>query len=256
MKVFWRNLIMTRRTILAVALFTAILMGACGFNINLGKMQGSGKVVSQDREVGKFERVSLQGFGHLVITQGSKESLTIKAEDNIINNITSDVEDGVLILGIKRPEDLINVIPTRPVEFELTVKDLKSIDLEGAGSIEMDELETDSLAITLNGAGNMSFDDVTVKSLTATLNGAGNISVSGKTEKQTVVLNAAGAYEAGDLKSQDASVTLNGVGGAKVWAESNLNLVIVGAGSVEYYGDPKVQQSISGAGNFRSLGKK
>ncbi len=247
---------MTRRTILAVVLFTAVLMGACSFNVNLGKVQGSGKIVSQERDVSDFERVSLQGFGHLVITQGNKESLTIKAEDNIIDNITSEVEDGVLILGIKRPEDLINVIPTRPVEFELSVKELKSVDLEGAGSIEMDELESDSLAITLNGAGNMNFDDLSVESLTATLNGAGNISVSGKTEKQTVVLNAAGAYEAGDLKSQDASVTLNGVGGAKVWAESNLNLVIVGAGSVEYYGDPKVQQSISGAGNFRSLGEK
>ena len=54
---------MKRHMILAMALI-ALLLGGC----TLTGVQGSGNIVTETREVSDFDRVSLSGSGHVVVT--------------------------------------------------------------------------------------------------------------------------------------------------------------------------------------------
>lgn len=237
-------------SLLIILVSLALLLSACRITIDTD----SGPVITETRTVSGFHAIQFTTAGTLDITQGNTESLTIEAGKNIMEHLTSEVQDGVLVLGFDMSQwpELINF----PIKFHLVVKDLDSISLSGAGNIEMDKLDTTNLNISLSGAGNISLEDIQASTINTKLSGAGNISLSGATEIHQALLTGLGNYQADDLKSQSSSIQVTGAGNAQVWAEKELDVTISGAGSVGYYGYPEVIQDISGLGSVHSLGEK
>ena len=47
------------------------------------KIEGSGNVVTKDVAIQPFDQLEASGIFNVVLTQGSKESLKIEAEDNL-----------------------------------------------------------------------------------------------------------------------------------------------------------------------------
>lgn len=228
----------------------AVLLSACQITVE----SSSGPSATETRNVSGFHAVQFTTAGDLDIKQGDVESLTIEAGENVLKHLTSEVENGVLVLGFDMTQwpELINV----PIKFHLVVKDLDSISLSGAGNIEMNGLVTTNLKITLSGAGNINIKNVQASMVNTKLSGAGNISLSGKTEMQQAMLTGLGNYQADDLLSKAATVQVTGAGSAQVWVEQELDVTISGAGSVGYYGQPDISQDISGLGSVHSLGEK
>jgi hypothetical protein len=253
---------------LAVLLILALVVSACGvtmedgrINIDSGRgsvsiVKGSGQVTTESRQVSGFSGLSLSGLGEVSIRQGGSESLTIEAEDNILPQISTEVRGGVLYIGFKNRTTQETVIPTKPIRYTLSVKDLTSVESSGAGSIAADGLKTSALHISLLGVGGVKINGVSASTVSSTLSGAGSVDLAGQISEQTVALAGVGSYRAGDLKSQKAKITISGAGSATVWVSESLDATITGAGSVQYYGSPSVTKSVTGAGNVKSLGAK
>jgi hypothetical protein len=240
---------------LSILLITSLLLSACGLPfVNI--VRGSGNVVTESREVSGFNQIDLVGFGQLIITQGETESLEIEAEDNVLEQLTSDVDGDTLTLGIKDPSWRKNVIPTEPVIYRLTVIDLLGITINGAGDLDIDALDTDSFELRINGAGNIEIDNLSTGSLLVKINGSGNIEISGSADSQDISFDGAGNYDGSDLQTSDTVVEFNGVGNATVWATETLDVTINGGGDLSYYGNPSVTQDINGAGEITNLGEK
>jgi hypothetical protein len=219
-------------------------------------VRGSGVVTTQSRSVSGFNALVLSGLGDITIVQGQSESLTIEAEDNIIPQINIEVSGGTLRIGFSRDKWQDVIIPTKPVKFNLTVKDLSSIESSGAGQIQADALKTSKLTVRLTGAGAIKLAKIEATSVTANLSGAGNIELAGSVTQQTTTLSGLGSYRAGDLGSDSAKITLSGAGSATIWARASLDVTISGAGSVNYYGSPSVSKTITGIGAVKGLGDK
>lgn len=237
--------------ILCLAALTSLVTG-CNTNV----LVGSGRVTTETRAVSDFNAVALSGIGDLTITQGETEALTVEAEDNLVPYLKTEVRDRTLTISIDQRNGLTMLTPTKPVRFNLSVKNLASVDLSGAGRIVAGELKSDQLRIGISGAGSVALDRVQAASVTSTLSGAGGLKLSGQVTNQTVNLSGLGGYEAPDLSSQAARVTISGAGSATVWARDSLDVTISGAGSVNYYGSPRVQQNKSGAGSIKNMGNK
>jgi hypothetical protein len=228
-------------------------------------IRGSGNVVTEDRPVSDFNRVSLIGVGDVIITQGEEESLTVGADDNLMQYIKTEVKNGTLILGFTDEVKSESVKPSKPIKFNLSVREVTGLDVTGVGDINWSSLDTDHLEIAITGVGDIiasSLDtdrleiviggvgDVIISSLTAEelvvyVNGAGDAVLAGQVVKQGVFINGAGDYLAAKLKSQAAVVEVNGAGKATVWATDTLDVRIPGPGKVECYGDPQVTKNIS-----------
>ena len=222
------------RKVLVVTGILALVTAAC--TISVRYEEGSGVVEEEQRAVSGFNRVTFEGIGQLVISQGDQEELFVEAEDNILPRITTRVRGQTLEIGFDadRWENIIR--PTRPIRYVLTVTDLESVFLSGLGNVDVQDLDVERLDVTLSGAG--------------------SISVSGSVGEQDVNVSGAGAYDAGDLQSETADINLSGAGSATVWVSESLDVNVTGLGSVSYYGDPAVQQSISGLGKVQSLGER
>jgi acyl carrier protein len=236
-----------------MVLIAASLACAVPF-VGIRTIEGSGNVVTEERDVSGFDSIALSGFGEVIITQGDEESLTVETDDNLMRYIETEVRGGTLELGFT--DDDILLRPSKSIIFRLSVIELTALGSSGAGRFEIDELDADRLEVTLSGAGDIGIDSLTASDLVVTVSGAGNIELAGQVKTQEVNLNALGNYVAPDLESQAATVRISGAGSASIWALDTLDVTISGAGNVDYYGSPEVSQNISGVGKVTSQGDK
>jgi len=228
--------------------WTEVLLCACGLNI----VRGSGKLVTESREVRGVDRISLTSSGEVILTQGDRESLTVETDDNVMQYVKTEVEGGTLTLGTRTG---VVVSPTK-LTFTLTVKDLDGITATGSGDIGVERFDTDRLEIETTGSGGIRIDALAADEIAVRITGSGDVDLAGQVTEQEATLTGSGKYGAGDLRSETATVKTTGSGGATVWVTESLNARTTGSGSIEYYGTPTVDVSSTGSGAVTGLGDK
>lgn len=235
-------------TILSIAL----LLTACGFPV----INGSGKIITEERPVGDFTAIHFTGFGELILVQGDQEALTITTDDNLLPYLKTRVSQGTLTIAFDEQGWTPLVRPTQSMRYHLTVKTLTHLDLSGAATVAADRFNANQLTLIESGAGEIRIADLTANQVTVEMSGAGTVDLAGKVTAQTVEISGFGAYRAGDLTSQTAQVTLSGAGEATVWVHEQLDAELSGAGTIRYYGSPRLTADSSGIGNIKHLGDK
>ena len=229
-----------------------IFLSGCSYNMLIG----SGVVTTDTRDSSGFSAITLEDCGELDITQGSVDSLTIQAENNLMPFIKSEVKNSRLTLGL-RPNYQVNSIQnTVPVKYFVSVKNLKEIVLSGSGKIITHGISTATLKVVEDGGGSIQLEQLQAKELDMHLNGKGRTQVSGQVDLQTVELGGAGSYVADNLDSSYASVDVNGSGAATVWVTNALNVLLHGNGSTHYFGNPKLHVDNAGLGDVQAMGMK
>src|SRR6186713_3267640 len=88
------------------------------------QIKGSGNVISENRTVADFDTVSLAGSGKLELDQNGTEALSITADDNLLELLTSEVKGHRLVLAVKKG---FNVNPSKPIVFKVNSKMLKGV---------------------------------------------------------------------------------------------------------------------------------
>ena len=242
--------------LIPLLILSVFILSACQILPWFGARRGSGNLTTEMRQVTDFEAIRLDGAGRVEISQGTTPSLEIQAEDNLINLLTSDVQDNTLVLGYDEDGWRRTIIPTRNINYTLTVTDLSSLVLNGAADIRIHSLQTDTLFIEINGAGNIVIENLSAENLRVNLAGTGSINISGTATDQVINIDGAGNYQGPDLQTQSTSININGLGNGTVWAAETLQVTIAGGGNVSYYGSPQVSQEITGLGQVRNLGDK
>lgn len=212
------------------------------------------KRVTERRDVSGFDRVSLDGVGVLVISQGEAETLTIEADEQVMPRITTRVENGVLHIGLEAGswwQRLTGAM--REVRYDLSMQEISGITLSGAGTIEASGVSAERLDLIVSGAGDLRVEELSSTGLSVVLSGAGDCVISGSAGEQEVKVTGAGDYRAGDLRSTSAKVLVAGTGDMTVNVTETLDATITGAGTIRYHGQPTVFQRITGVGSIRGL---
>ncbi|MCH8294698.1 DUF2807 domain-containing protein [Candidatus Poribacteria bacterium] len=234
----------------ALSLSVLLISGCNGIG---GRIEGSGHVITETRGVSNFDRVSMGGSGELILTQGDNESLTVEAEDNIMEYVKTEVEGRTLVLGLDSGGRSIST--KRSIRFTLMVKNLVGLDLAGSGRVDAGGIDTDRLDVDVSGSGTMEIDSLAAETLKVSISGSGRVELgTGEVQKQDIEMSGSGRFRADKLRSQEASIEISGSGSAVVWAQESLEVSISGSGDVEYYGRPRITQQVSGSGSIKSLG--
>lgn len=197
----------------------------------------------EEREVGEFAAVVLDTPGKLTVTEG-EPSLVVHAPERALARLTSDVDDGALVLGAM-PGFAMGLLEVR---YELTVRELAAIEVNGSGDAEVTVPGASSVRVTVNGSGDVSWtgrsgDDVEVR-----VAGSGDLRLVGETTDLSLQIDGSGDIDAGGLDARGAWVVIRGSGDATVDAEDHLVVQIAGSGRVTYFGDPRLDTEIWGSG--------
>lgn len=214
------------------------------------RVQGSGNIAKQAREVSGFHALGLGLPGAVEVRIGNTESVTIESDDNLLPLIETVVEDGTLkIRTVRRNLQL----DTRHLKVVITAKKLERIAVGGSGSVDAEGLRGSQLAFDVGGSGSINLRNIEGESVSVSLGGSGNLKASGSADKLKVSIGGSGKVSTGQLATREAAVSIGGSGQAVVWAKQALTVSVAGSGDVSYYGDPQVTKSVMGSGNVKRL---
>lgn len=210
--------------VIGAAVLAGLMASACDIDV-LGE-RGSGTVITESRTVSDFDEIALSGSGEVVVDVSGTESLTIKADDNILPLLTAEVRSGRLELGTRS-----SISPSVAIVYTISAAALEGLSIEGSGDITATGITTDS------------FD--------AEISGSGQIEAAGTANELTVDISGSGRFEGEDLVAAIGTANVSGSGHAIVNISDNLDADVSGSGTVEYIGDPDLNSSISGSGDIK-----
>lgn len=176
-------------------------------------VNGSGRVVQQQRDVGSFDSVETLGSENVDVRFGATPSVVIAADDNILPLITTKVVDGELKIGTRGSFRMRG-----PIRAWITLPSLKAFTTSGSGDVLIHDVNSGALALTMNGSGSMT--------------------ANGRTGQLSVKINGSGRAELASLAATDVSAGLFGSGNATVNAHGRLDAQIFGSGTLHYVGKP------------------
>lgn len=228
-----------------VVILGALFLSACG----IGVLNGSGNVVSESRAVSGFNAIAFSGSGDVIINQGDTESLEIEADENLLSHIRTVVRGRTLHIYFE-PGGLILIHPTHPIKFHVSMKEVASLDISGAGTIYADKVTTDALNIDISGSGDATIDNLRADDLRIDISGSGKCLIKGDVTTQRINISGSGNCNSSGLSSRNVSIDVSGSGKAQVNATGRLDIDISGSGDVIYSGTPKISQDVSGSGKI------
>lgn len=196
-------------------------------------IKGEGKKVTKTLDIDEFTGIGVSIGAEVHLRQGNKQKVEIKAQQNIIDLIDTEVRGGKWRVKLEkgtnlRGHDGIDVYITLPMIDELSVA--------GAGSI----------------VGKTEFKNI--DDLEVSIAGSGDVTLDGSGEDLEVSIAGSGDVDMAGFRVKDCEVSIAGSGDCEVNVDGRLEVSIAGSGDVKYKGDPdKVQSKIAGSGDVRSF---
>jgi hypothetical protein len=191
---------------------------------NSGVTRGSGVVATQARHVPAFTGIELAGGNNVIVHVGGKQSIVVRADDNLLRRVTTRVDAHDLVI------DTPGSFTTKsPMSVEVTVPSLTAVALTGSGNVVVAGLHAPRLNVTVPGAG--------------------VVRASGVADQLRVTLGGSGDVQLDQLASHDVTAVVSGSGRIVVTATRSLDASVPGSGAIFYSGDPtKVTTSVTGSG--------
>lgn len=211
-------------------------------------VQGSGKPATEARQVGEFDAISMSGSMNLSVRQGSKEAVSITADDNLLPLIETVVEGRTLQVRFKKGE-WINTRTSIKVQVE--VVKLQGVSSSGAGDIQIDGLKTPLLKLSIAGSGDARLNSLSTETLEVRVAGSGDVRGSGTARQLKLSIAGSGDVVLTDLVADDVTVSIAGSGDAQVTANKSLTATVAGSGDVQYRGTATaIRTSVMGSGTI------
>jgi hypothetical protein len=243
-----RNTPPNRRAVLlaaALAPLHAAAQGADGVRI-----EGSGKIVEDERRLTGFSRLIVQGPLDVTVRKGESEKVVVRAEANITPLIETVVQGDTLNIGL-RPGASFR---TRSrLQVRVQARRMQGVILRGSGDVRIDRGEAEVFEATLQGSGDLTIDSLRAGALALSMAGNGDFRASGTADSVGVVLDGSGDVYCGNLVAARVAVRIIGKGDVRVHATDELKVDIDGSGDVHYRGAPKISESVRGSGSVKRL---
>ncbi|MDW5417970.1 head GIN domain-containing protein [Iodobacter sp. CM08] len=254
---------------LVLVICTIQLNPAYAFSLFTKTIQGSGHIEKQTRMLPAFNRIESETTGRVEIIQGNQESITIESDDNIIPAIETVVENGGLKIRHKRID-----LNTKTLNIIVRVKELRSINLAGSGSIyakpltakkliintagsgtvELSKLDVSNVSVNLGGSGSVQVQELQSSDLDVSLGGSGSFKSAGNVNILTISMGGSGQVDTMQLKAKIVKLSMAGSGQVIVAAKEQLSASVAGSGDIQYYGDPQTHLSMMGSATLKRIG--
>jgi len=230
----------TKHRLAVASLVLLPILSGCGF------LKNAGSQTTQERQIFGVTAVQLRTSGNLRILVGTSQKLTVTAGSNQLSDLTSDVQDGSLVLDAKA-----NMAGGSEIRYQLTVPPLTGLEVSGSGNAAGDGVLTGDVKVSISGSGSAELTGLDLGSLVAELSGSGNLALAGRSTTARITISGSGDYNGRALANGRCEIELSGSGNARVEVSDRLTANVQGSGSITYAGNPKqIDRSVSGSGRI------
>ncbi|MGB3777843.1 MAG: head GIN domain-containing protein [Tunicatimonas sp.] len=219
---------------------------ACAQNIS-----GNGNVVEENRPVESFSSIDVGGVLNVYLTQGDTESVTVEADENLLDLIITENRGNTLVVKLKKG---IDIKKAKDKNVYITLRSIDELEVGGVVNVKStNALTADAFDLDIGGVGNTDLE-LRCDRLNAKADMVGNLTLSGEVREANIRNGGVGSLKAFDLKVDRLTIKNSGVGSAEVQAQEEISINSSGVGSVRYKGDPVVKElSTSGVGKVKKM---
>ena len=187
--------------------------------------KGSGNKVTEDRPVESFTRIRNDSLADVHVTIDSPPSLSVTIDDNLVEMVTTEVRDGMLVVDTDG-----NFFNTGGMSVNVSVPSLDSAETTSSGDIQI---------IGLKGT-----------AFTATVSGSGDLIASGEVDSIDASNGGSGTLNLSKLQARTAKATLTKSGDLQINAAESLEAKSSGSGDLKYSGTPTLDSKSTGHGKI------
>jgi len=189
---------------------------------NVGE-KGSGMLINKTVIPKKmFNKINIDIASDIIINKSSKNRITIRTDDNLIDKVLVYVKDSTLFIKANG-----NFNPSKGLLITINSKLLDELDIYGASDITVRDYQLNSLSLNIDGASDILFNSNKINRLNIT---------------------ADGSYDINLLKSVigSAYIKADGSGSIDINIEKYMDISVSGTVEVKYIGNPKIKKNIDG----------
>lgn len=228
----------------ALLLAAALLLSGCCPLFGQA-VTGSGNIITEERAVTGYNRVQVTGVARATVRQDGREGLVIRADDNLVPLIRTEVRNDILYITLTQEARYGFVDPSQTFEFTISADDLVGVVALGEVEMDIDAVDAPSFDIEVAGSSRLMLGRLTTERMEAWVSGTSMLQAAGVAPEQRAEVKGEAVYDCAQVQSRDVAIVTSGSAHSTVWASERLTVTGAGTTEVSYYGEPQVQATLN-----------
>jgi hypothetical protein len=209
-------------------------------------VKGSGNIISETRNVGKFTRISASHGFEVEFKYGSSPSVVVEADDNLMRYVDVRVDGDALLIGISRHMSLSNA----HLKAYVTGPAMEGMKASSGADISSRDVLKDAgkLSFNASSAGTITAE-VDAPEVKASASSGASIQLSGRTKSFDAESSSGASVKSSDLMSESTYVVASSGASAQVHASVSLEAKASSGADIYYRGNGSVRKTESSGGS-------
>jgi uncharacterized lipoprotein YajG len=220
-------------------LFTIFTLTACD------QTTGSGNIVTETRNLGSFDAISVGGSFEVEVKMGDALSVKVEADDNIMKYIETRVSGNTLKIETEGMHNYSDV----HMKVYVTVPSLSKISASGSADVVAENILISNGKLVFKASSSSSIKaEVNAPEIETDASSSATITITGKTKNHKTEASSSAEIKSFGLLSENTTAHASSSANIEVHASVNLDAKASSSGSVDYKGAATVTKAESSSG--------
>ncbi|HKJ41196.1 MAG TPA: head GIN domain-containing protein, partial [Sunxiuqinia sp.] len=185
-----------------------------GILMSVNVMAGNEKSDTQKRDTPSFHGISVTSGIDLYLTQGNSEEVVIKADPDIINDVVTKVENGILHIYLKQK---LHWVWHKERRAYVTFKELDQLDASAGSDVKsQNAFKLDKLEINVSSGADVDLEDLSAESVSLDTSSGADGKLSGKVVHLNCSTSSGADIDCSDLEAEQCTVSASSGADARV----------------------------------------
>ncbi|MDN3617918.1 head GIN domain-containing protein [Polaribacter undariae] len=230
-------------------LFITTLFTSCNVDM-MNRINGDKNIITKTRKIAdQFTGIKVSTGLDVYITQGSKNKVTVEADENLHDIIITEVEDGILKIYADK-----GIWRAAAKKVHVTIKDLTLLTAtSGSDVYGKDVINTDEISISATSGADINIK-INATSVETNSTSGSDIHISGNTINHASNATSGSSIDAYDLESENTIAKVTSGADINIYASKKLEAKATSGGDIDFKGNPKTIDKKTTSGG--SISKK
>ena len=216
--------------------------------VGLQSYGATGNERGKVRNIKNFQAIKVSSGIDLYLKMGSSETLKIEADDDLLDDITTEVKNGTLHINMKQQNNWFNWGSNRSAKIFVTVKKLNELDVSAGCDVKSENtLEGEELKVNASSGSDVNLD-VYYKTLSVSSSSGSDARVVGKVKNFVAKASSGSDIKARELEAAIGKLTASSGSDISVTIMDELYAKASSGADIKYYGNPKIKDTDTSSG--------
>ncbi len=209
-------------------------------------IKGDGNVIKSNRNISSFKSIEVEDGIDLYISQGSKESLLVEADQNLHQYIQTEIKGDNLRIYLSK-----GVRKANSLKIKLTILDIKGLSASGGSDVyTQGNLKLNDLSVICSGGSDIRLE-IETRELKFKASGGSDGFIKGIAKVFKAKASGGSDIKASSLEAGTCEIEVTGGSDAEIHATGELLVRATGGSDVSYKGKPsKIDSNMSGGSSL------